>query len=933
MKLKGKENSSWLKKTTERLQTKIKKKYLLIVLIIFFFMAGILLGTVTSNFYEKIESGPVRSALNWMQENGFSGIFERLFILKENMVGIKEENIWIPLNYLKGLFSNPEKIYIDISFENYQKIVNKQKQSNQAIIAKGPFQMGSGFLFSSAEDYVPATITQNNKEVKVKLRLKGEGGPHITGDKWSYRIVIRDNVLFGMKEFSIQNPDEMFYLQRFLFYEMMKKEGIVSPRIYYIDVTINGEHKGIYALEEHSGTEMIENCNKLAGLILKFESTTLKEDIFKIFEDLYSKRDYYDAVEKYELDGFYNSNIETFNNEDFLTDPSLSKQFEKARILLEQFRRGSLKTSKVFDIEKLAKYFAINSLLGDAHSSAFTNIRFYYNPLTSLIEPVSYDMWQITDTSDELDTFFPDCLALNENDACSQKKGLLSELMFKDPIFFEQYIKELEKVSEKGYLDELLAELDNDIQKNLNIIHKEKPSYHFSTEQIYNNQKIIKRKIENLRKINAYLQTSVPSSNKVVLAIGNTESLPIEVVGVVYNSTEIRDVQFDLKEKDKYLQPRIKEGLVEYKEFEFEFPVDDFQWDEESAYNLKLIYKVPGAKNIYSVNVLPWPYPGEGSLIKDDFIRKEPNAFSPTFTQILNINKEEKTISFKKGNLILLESLVIPAGFGVLGGEGTTIDLKNEATLLSYSPIEFIGSEERPFTITSSDKTGQGIVIIKADSTSVFKNVVISNLKNPSKQGWELTGAVTFYESPLEFENVIIKNTISEDSLNIKNTRFKINKLKIINAFSDCLDFDFDKGIIENSIFMNCGGDGLDFSGSTVAVKNFVATNIADKGISVGEKSKIIAENIEITNSFIGFASKDLSTLLINKATITNSDYGFAVYQKKPEYGPATIEATGVDVSNLTKEYIVEKDSSLTINNLEINKKEKSKDVYAELYS
>ena len=107
---------------------------------------------------------------------------------------MKEVNINLPINYVKGKISKPEKIFIDINFEDFQKLEYKRQEA-----------LDAGFLLSSPEDYVPATIKHRDKEVKVKLRLKGDLVDHLDGDKWSFRIKVKgENTLFGMKTFSIQ---------------------------------------------------------------------------------------------------------------------------------------------------------------------------------------------------------------------------------------------------------------------------------------------------------------------------------------------------------------------------------------------------------------------------------------------------------------------------------------------------------------------------------------------------------------------------------------------------------------------------------------------------------------------------------------------------------------------------------------------------------
>ena len=49
------------------------------------------------------------------------------------------------------------------------------------------------------------------------------------------------------------------------------------------------------------------------------------------------------------------------------------------------------RTSEVFDIDRLSKFFALSDILGAEHGARWHNARFYFNPFTNLLEPISFD--------------------------------------------------------------------------------------------------------------------------------------------------------------------------------------------------------------------------------------------------------------------------------------------------------------------------------------------------------------------------------------------------------------------------------------------------------------------------------------------------------------------------------------------------------------
>ena len=89
---------------------------------------------------------------------------------------------------------------------------------------------------------------------------------------------------------------------------------------------------------------------------------------------------------------------------------------------------------------------------------------------------------------------------------------------------------------------------------------------------------------------------------------------------------------------------------------------------------------------------------------------------------------------------------------------------------------------------------------------------------------------------------------------------------------------------------------------------------ISDKGISVGEKSFATVTDTIMERVATGAASKDGSRLILTNATfkdITNA--GLAAYIKKPEYGPALIDANNIKFETTAKRTLVQTGSSLKL--------------------
>ena len=58
---------------------------------------------------------------------------------------------------------------------------------------------------------------------------------------------------------------------------------------------------------------------------------------------------------------------------------------------LRDFFNGKNSLEEVFDLEKWASYFAVVDLTSTYHGAFLKSVKFYYNPINSLFEPIPFD--------------------------------------------------------------------------------------------------------------------------------------------------------------------------------------------------------------------------------------------------------------------------------------------------------------------------------------------------------------------------------------------------------------------------------------------------------------------------------------------------------------------------------------------------------------
>jgi hypothetical protein len=320
-------------------------------------------------------------------------------------------------------------------------------------------------------------------------------------------------------------------------------------------------------------------------------------------------------------------------------------------------------------------------------------------------------------------------------------------------------------------------------------------------------------------------------------------------------------------------------------------------------------YRLLGSSQELTAKVFPRPRL-DREILGSDLLRTAPNCHEFPF---LVVDDTEKTITFVPGDWRLERNLVIPSGYRVTASPGVHLDLGGSATIVSHSPLSFRGTEESPVVVESSDGTGQGIAVLQAGGLSELQYAVFRNLAPPQQGGWELTGAVTFYESPVRFDRCEFNGCRAEDGLNVMRTDFSMSRCVFLNAISDAFDGDFVTGEIRDSVFSDISGDGFDVSGSEVEVCDSRFTRVADKALSVGEGSRLTGRRITVRGSRIGVAAKDLSSAEIHEMSIADCEMGLVVFCKKPEFGAARMATHELLLRNVKKNFVVEKGSVITV--------------------
>jgi hypothetical protein len=769
-----------------------------------------------------------------------------------------------------------------------------------------------GVLVNEDEDYVGAVIFDGNDFLNGEIRLKGDLMDHIQGDKWSFRIKLKKDFAWNhIRTFSVHDPATRNFLHEWLTHKVFDWEDVLTTRYGFVPVYVNNQSRGIYAWEEHFEKHLLESRNRREGVIVRFDETLFWNRImeFNTTDSLW------------DVDYFGAAKITPFKEGSTTSDSLKNRQAVEAQKLLLQYKNWSAPVSSIFDIDKLARYYALMDITQAYHGFTWHNQRFYFNPVTCLLEPIAFDGFIEGGIFKRIDE--PVISLLDPAKIAGfNKEELLLYQVFTDSLFNREYVKYLKKYADENYISQIASAYQPGSDSLETIIRQEFPYYRFNFDFMENQARLIRENMEaieaNIPKLEAaFQQVNREKFKKQFTAKSNPNLTPLLVhafydrqsgkIDVLnYHGGEITLVGALVADN---LPESFSPGVV-LPPYDGINPGKAMVAVQGEPY--KILFRANG--EVLETVVSQWAFENEPG-----FRQKLMNQ--PTGAEL---PQKGDSIIFN-GKYLFQNDVHIPSNRKVVFMPGTQIDLTNGAGFFSFSAFQAMGEEGSPVEFLSSDKSSQGVHVLQASERSKLKYTRFFQLGSINRGGWQTPSAVTFYEADVDFIHCTFESNVDcDDALNVVRSDFFAENCLFVNTFADAFDSDFCTGKVLNSEFRNTGNDAIDFSGSQVAISGCTMNEISDKAISGGENSHLIVKNCTVDKATIGVAAKDLSHLELENTEIRKTVYAFVAFMKKPEYGPATISAKNTDLNGNISLHQVEEGSVLSVNGAVVHGREKN---------
>ena len=733
-----------------------------------------------------------------------------------------------------------ERLDLDVKFIDFKAILDDRERALKAGILSNPVS-------------VKADIRFRGQTYKAKIRLKGDLGSHWTSrHRMSFRVNIRrGKTILGFKKFSLQKPSSRAHPYDQTFQEMMRKVGNLSSVHKYVRVFVNGSDWGIMNMEEHISKVFLERLKRKESANIRFQDERLWE----------YKRKVANPYPAYRLSNPV-LNVNLYGANKYLNEPIFRK-----RLTYISEQRLKKNHPHLFDIESFTKAIVVARAWNHKHTLGYHNSRYYLNPYTLRLEPITTDQLPYQTLSDDPQT--------------------PSHEMYK------LHLQVMATDAYKNNLRKTVAEVSQTVLETQDTLDAYQKL--FPLDKPKNGQIVV----DNMKKIMAdpekylLIRGVDPGKNGAKPPMPTDEQAQGFDVHLYVRHYEDGRLQFFNLLPDAVRVNRVLANNESI--FEAGLYVPGYEGDLYEPVTLKTDRK--GIRD--GQFTVETEYKGN--------IRTAVNGVTLMVNEMQNPLLAETPEDLPFLEKTQNENWEIPQGEWRVDGpltihgdlkirSGTHLEFSEGSYLIIKGSLIAEATEENPIIFDSAN-TWKGIYVLEGGEMSRLLNVVFKNTSALKDGLIDLTGAVTFYNTEVDLKNVRFEGTQAEDALNLVKTSFTLKNVEVSNTVSDGIDFDFSKGIVRESKFFDIGGDALDFSGSPVEIHQVVARRVKDKAVSVGEASSVIIRESDFSDVGVGIASKDGSHTEAEKVSI--SKYGLhaaMTYIKKDFYGTPSLKLVNCEV-------------------------------------
>lgn len=391
-------------------------------------------------------------------------------------------------------------VTLDMGFPDYS-----------VLLAQREAALLNGVYLSTASGFVPAVLRLGNDAIEVQLQLlEGPSDGLGVDDKWPLDVQVTSEVPpdeLPFRSFVLKDPAENNWLMQWAFAETLRLEGFLVPRYAFVRLVLNGDYRGIYAVQEILDEAFLASQGRPPGVIVGYDSSALWESVAHFGGS--REAALADPVSNLSMHDFRAFGFETAQYEALGDLQGLESQVAEATARLYALQTGQRKPSELFDVDAYGRLLALVDLWGAAEATSLINLRYYYNPGSGALEPI------VTDAN-----------------PLSSHDRLALAATYGDPRLQMAYVQQAAQISDEDHLAFLEENLMPTWLRLASAMEDELPDLDPPWPILADRQRMLRQSLRPVQPVFAYLLPGTGSDfNILSVDVANRLSLPIEVLG------------------------------------------------------------------------------------------------------------------------------------------------------------------------------------------------------------------------------------------------------------------------------------------------------------------------------------------------------------------------------------------------------------------
>ncbi|MBI3179815.1 MAG: CotH kinase family protein, partial [Deltaproteobacteria bacterium] len=225
---------------------------------------------------------------------------------------------------------------------------------------------------SEPATYAKGLLEKDGKVHEIKVRYRGEQPWHLLGAQRSMKIRLeRGDLLDGVRVFNLWNDPTPFGLEDQIILDLARGADLLAPEYRPVWVRINNLDMGVYRFEAQPDETLLRQGHRIPGNMYSGDSSLVESGVGALFSDPA-------AWQKI-----------ASRSEDATADRTdLLRLLD--RIRSASFDEFATHARRAIDLEKYARFDALDVVFGGSEHDYFSNHKLYFDPYRGKVEPVAF---------------------------------------------------------------------------------------------------------------------------------------------------------------------------------------------------------------------------------------------------------------------------------------------------------------------------------------------------------------------------------------------------------------------------------------------------------------------------------------------------------------------------------------------------------------